>query len=69
MARRIIAVRDESESSCIVELECGHSRHVRDRPPFESYPWVRDPVQRSARVGTEIECGICDAADEDRGAG
>jgi hypothetical protein len=67
IARRIVAVRDESESACIVELECGHSRHVRDRPPLESYPWVRDPVQRRARIGTTIECGRCEAAGDDRG--
>lgn len=68
IARRIVAVRDESEGACIVELECGHSRHVRDRPPFESFPWVRDPAERSARVGTAIECGLCDAGGEDRHA-
>lgn len=66
--RRIIAVRDESEAACVVDLDCGHSRHVRDRPPLESYPWVRDPDARRARVGTSIECGRCDAFERPVGA-
>lgn len=61
VARRIMAVHDESADSCIVDLDCGHRRHVRDRPPLERYPWVRDAEARAARIGQSIECGRCDA--------
>ena len=59
--RRIVAVHVESIDTCVVELDCGHRRHVRDRPPLERYPWVRDAAARAARVGQSIECGRCDA--------
>lgn len=59
--RRILAVHEESADTCVVALDCGHRRHVRDRPPFERHPWVRDADARAARVGQSIECGRCDA--------
>jgi tellurite methyltransferase len=59
--RGIVAVHEESVDTCIVELDCGHRRHVRDRPPFERHPWVRDAAARGARVGQRIECGRCEA--------
>jgi tellurite resistance-related uncharacterized protein len=59
--RRIVAIDPESDDSCVVQLDCGHRRHVRDRPPLEVHPWVRDPTARAARVGTSIECGWCEA--------
>ncbi len=61
IARRILAVHDESPEACVVELDCGHRRHVRDRPPLERHAWVRDPVARAERVGQQIECGLCEA--------
>ena len=59
--RRIVAVHEEAPGTCIVELDCGHRRHVRDRPPFETHPWVHDDAERRARVGSAIECGLCAA--------
>lgn len=61
MDRRILRIHVESANACVVDLECGHSRHVRDRPPLETHPWVRDADQRLARIGATIECGSCDA--------
>lgn len=61
MERRILRIHDESPTVCVVDLDCGHSRHVRDRPPLETHPWVRDAEQRLARIGAKIECGSCDA--------
>ncbi|HWB76886.1 MAG TPA: DUF3565 domain-containing protein [Nannocystaceae bacterium] len=59
--RRIVAVHAESADTCVVELDCGHRRHVRDRPPFERYPWVRDATAHAQKIGATIECGRCDA--------
>lgn len=59
--RRILVVHPESETVCVVELDCGHRRHVRDRPPFERYPWVRDATARAEKIGASIECLRCDA--------
>lgn len=68
IARRIVRVNLESEDTCVVDLDCGHSRHVRDRPPFEDYSWVRDADARRARIGALIECGRCDALERPVGA-
>lgn len=59
--RRIISLELESEGTCVASLDCGHTRHIRHRPPLENYPWILDPAQRDARVGERIECGRCDA--------
>jgi DTW domain-containing protein len=59
---RIVAIEVESEDTVVVELDCGHRRHVRDRPPLSSHPWVRDADARARRIGAAIECGHCDAA-------
>jgi ferredoxin len=59
--RRIVGIHEESPGTCVVELDCGHRRHVRDRPPLERHAWVHDARARDARIGTPIECGWCDA--------
>ena len=43
----------------MADLDCGHQRHVRNRPPFEPRPWVDDAAARQARVGTPLECHLC----------
>lgn len=50
----------EAPDTCVVELDCGHARHVRDRPPLERHGWVREPAERAARIGQSIECGRCE---------
>lgn len=58
--RRIVSIDVESDDSVVVHLDCRHRRHVRDRPPLERHPWVRDPAAHAERVGTSIECGWCE---------
>lgn len=59
MERRILGFRRDDEGHWVAELECGHTQHVRHDPPWQVRPWVIDPAQREARVGTLIECGRC----------
>jgi hypothetical protein len=47
----------------VADLACGHRQHVRHRPPFQQRPWVLDPIERRARVGTPLECRLCDEGD------
>jgi hypothetical protein len=60
MERAIVAFRRDEHGDWIAELACGHSRHVRHRPPFELRPWVVDEEGRRARVGTLLDCGLCE---------
>lgn len=59
MQRAIVGFRQDEHGDWIVELSCGHSRHVRHDPPFQLRPWVLDEESRRQRLGTEIECGLC----------
>ncbi len=49
----------ESSAAIVVELDCGHRRHVRHRPPLEDHRWVLDDALAESRVGECIECGRC----------
>jgi hypothetical protein len=59
MERLIVGFRRDDGGDWIAELSCGHRRHVRHRPPFESRPWVVDEAERRARIGTPLACGLC----------
>lgn len=47
----------------VAELDCEHTQHVRHSPPFRSAPWVLDDTERDARIGTDLECPLCDRAE------
>lgn len=57
---QIVGYLQDDEGDWIVELSCGHRRHVRHRPPFEVRPWVLDEEGRSSRLGSWIECLTCE---------
>lgn len=64
MVRRTIDgfVGDE-EGDWVAELSCLHRQHVRHRPPFWDRPWVTTEDGRRARVGTTLDCPLCDRAE------
>jgi tellurite resistance-related uncharacterized protein len=47
----------------VAELSCLHGQHVRHRPPFFDRPWVLDAAQREERIGSELDCPLCDRAE------
>lgn len=47
----------------MAELSCGHNQHARHRPPFQLREWVTDAVGRDSRLGTPLECPLCDRAE------
>jgi hypothetical protein len=57
--RAIVGYHQDEEGAWVAELACGHQRHVRHEPPFQSRPWVVDAEGRRERLGTLIECGLC----------
>jgi hypothetical protein len=60
MERRIFGFVQDDAGDWVALLDCGHRRHVRHRPPFEERAWVEDEDGRASRVGTLIDCGLCD---------
>jgi tellurite methyltransferase len=60
MERAIVGFHRDEAGDWVAELACGHRRHVRHRPPFELRPWVLDPEGRRERLGTPLECALCE---------
>ncbi|MBT3923562.1 MAG: DUF3565 domain-containing protein [Nitrospina sp.] len=60
MKRKISGFHQDEEIFWVAELECGHNQHVRHRPPLILRPWVNDEVSRGKRLGTLLNCVICD---------
>lgn len=59
MKSTIVAFNQDDVGDWIAELSCGHARHVRHKPPFQSRPWVTEEATRLAMIGEELECGLC----------
>lgn len=55
----ILAFRQDAEGDWIADLACGHSQHLRHRPPFQVRPWVQHESGRAARLNTAIDCPLC----------
>jgi hypothetical protein len=62
MNRLIVGFRQDERGDWIADLDCGHSQHIRHRPPFELKPWVLSEETRTARIGTPRDCPLCDRA-------
>ena len=59
---KIVGFRQDPQADWIAELACGHTQHVRHRPPWQSRPWTQTADGRASRLGAEIECPVCDRA-------
>ena len=64
MQRTIVGYHRDGRGDWVAELDCGHERHVRHRPPFELRPWVLDAQGRQERLGEPLDCGLCDRGGE-----
>ena len=60
MERLLVGFRRDENGDWVAELSCGHTQHIRHRPPFELRPWVLDDTTRNARIGTGRDCPLCD---------
>jgi tellurite resistance-related uncharacterized protein len=58
--RRIVGFVADDLGDWVARLECYHRQHVRHRPPFRPAPWVEDAVERDRRIGTTLNCPLCD---------
>ena len=50
----------DAQGEWVAELACGHQQHVRHSPPFFLRPWVLEAEGRKQRLGTPLECRLCD---------
>ncbi len=67
MRRAMVDFVLDDEGDWIARLTCGHSQHVRHRPPFQERSWVLDAEGRRARLGTYLSCPLCDRAELPKG--
>ena len=60
MERSITGFHCDDVGDWVAELACGHAQHVRHRPPFQLRAWVLEEERRNARLGTTLDCPLCD---------
>jgi hypothetical protein len=58
--RAITSFHLDADGDWVAELECGHRQHVRHRPPFFPQPWILEDAGRRERLGTPLDCRLCD---------
>ena len=63
MIQTITGFHQDDEGDWVAELSCLHGQHVRHRPPFHDRAWVSDAATRNARIGSAIDCPLCDRAE------
>jgi len=61
--RAITAFHQDDEGDWVADLVCLHGQHVRHRPPFWNREWVLDAAGRESRIGTDLDCPLCDRAE------
>jgi len=60
MQRMIVGFHPDEQNDWVAELACLHNQHVRHDPPWQDRPWVRSELGRRSRLGTPIDCPLCD---------
>jgi hypothetical protein len=60
MQRRVVSFTQDEERHWVARLDCGHSQHVRHDPPWTVREWVLRDEERTARIGSAMECKRCD---------
>jgi tellurite methyltransferase len=55
----IRAFHQDEEGQWVADLACGHSQHVRHRPPMDVRDWVLTEEGRRGRIGAMLPCRLC----------
>jgi tellurite resistance-related uncharacterized protein len=61
--RNVTGYHQDEQGDWVAELSCGHDQHVRHRPPFQVRAWVLVAEGRAARLGTPLDCPLCERAE------
>jgi|GEM_PF-893351 len=64
MQCKIIRFHKDEKGDWIVDLDCGHSRHMRHDPPWSNMDWIHSSEARWDRMQQPIECRSCDERKE-----
>lgn len=62
MERKIVGYHRDENQDWVAELDCGHGQHVRHQPPMTTRPWVLSEEGRKQRLGSLLNCKMCDEA-------
>jgi len=62
--RTIVDFHQDDQGERLATLACGNERHVRHRPPLFPGSWVLEAEGGGKRIGTPLECGLCDQGGE-----
>ena len=57
--RAIIGFHLDEHEDWVADLECGHTQHVRHRPPWQVRPWVITKEGRASHIGIQLICKKC----------
>ncbi|MGC1785027.1 MAG: DUF3565 domain-containing protein [Acidobacteriaceae bacterium] len=55
----IIGFHQDERADWVADLFCGHTQHVRHRPPWTVRPWVATEEGRAAHIGAVRMCKKC----------
>ncbi|HXE11346.1 MAG TPA: DUF3565 domain-containing protein [Bryobacteraceae bacterium] len=59
MERRIVGFHQDENGDWVTDLECGHTQHVRHKPPWQQRPWVTTEEGRAQFLGYKLFCKKC----------
>ena len=61
--RTITGYHQDEAGDWVAQLSCGHNQHIRHQPPFQLRAWVLEPDGRAGRLGSPIDCVLCERAE------
>lgn len=64
MTRVIVGFHKDEHDDWVADLDCGHTQHVRHRPPWQNRPWVTTEEGRSSFLGHQLNCKKCDEREQ-----
>lgn len=67
MKRGIENFAQDDQSDWVALLVCGHRQHTRHNPPLRERPWVLTQEGRASKIGTELDCPLCDRSEMPEG--
>ncbi len=62
MKQEIVGFHQDELDDWVADLKCGHTQHVRHKPPMVFREWVLTEEGRAAMLGHELNCKKCDEA-------